>query len=240
VVAIAALEQAARTLEPGLSVVGLRDIELLEAVKVFPGERVDIEIAAERAEIASGALETRGKLTSDGKERHRAVIRLGANIPDAPIEERSTPRDAGPIASELYRTFFHGPSFQVVDRTFVDDDHVLARSPRLTLPFGADIAEEARVVALVRELAFQACGAHLLVIDGELALPVGIAELDVHGTPRDGEVVDALAVRRGADDRHRWFDVTTYGEDGRVLERMRGARFRLLAKVRPARGRSKS
>ncbi len=231
VVALAALEQAARTLEPSLAVASLRDVELAQPLKVFPGKRVDVVVRADRGESDDRGLEVAASTWTGDDLHHRAVVRLACDSPEPPSPEWEAPDERGPDAVALYKTFFHGPSFQVVAATSVRDDVALGRSPALDLPLGADLPEEARCTALARELALQTCGAHMLVSSRELALPVGVGALEIHERPRDGEVVEALARARGADATHRTYDVVTRGEDGRILETLRGVRFRLLAKI---------
>lgn len=233
VVALAALEQAALALEPTLGVVGLREVRFDAPLKVFPTHATEVRVRAERLRAVHDALLISAS-TWTSVLHHHGVVRLAPTRSPAPSASRASDAGSmreGPDREVLYRAFFHGPSFQVIASSRVGEDVAWTRAVPLALPLGEDVPAPARVRALAREVALQACGICLQYGRGELALPVGVDELDVHDDAHEGEVVEALARLRHADATARVLDVTLSGADGRVIESLRGVRFRLLGKL---------
>jgi hypothetical protein len=140
----------------------------------------------------------------------------------APAESAEPPvrREPATVADEVYRIYFHGPAYQVLDAAWLDDgaavgaivddlpvdrhpdDAVLSTSPRLA------------------ELCFQTAGVWEIGTVGEMALPMHVDRVvPAGGTEPSG--LDHAVVRPGDDGR---FDASVVGKDGTVVLRMEGYR----------------
>ncbi len=115
----------------------------------------------------------------------------------------------GPVvgADDIYRIYFHGPAYQVVDAAWRDGDRVVGRLaedlPPNHRPDNAPLLVEPRLI----ELCFQTSGILELGMTGRLALPLRVGRVSLHPvadqvgrwkavvTPRaDGRGVDAVVV----------------------------------------------
>jgi hypothetical protein len=110
-------------------------------------------------------------------------------------------------ADDIYRIYFHGPAYQVVDAVWCDGDRVIGRLadglPPNHRPDDAPLLVEPRLI----ELCFQTAGILELGTTGRLALPLRVGRVSLYPvtdqvgswkavvTPRaDGRGVDAVVV----------------------------------------------
>ena len=150
------------------------------------------------------------------------------------------PSDPVVGADDIYRIYFHGPAYQVVDAAWRDGDRVVGRLaddlPPNHRPDDAPLLVEPRLI----ELCFQTAGILELGTTGRLALPLRVGRVsllpvpDPVGrwqavvTPRaDGRGVDAVVVD---DVGHVRIDLEAYetialpgGVDEPTLEPLRRA-----------------
>jgi NAD(P)-dependent dehydrogenase (short-subunit alcohol dehydrogenase family) len=230
VVGIELMGAAALALGPEIEARVLEDVAFETPLKVPPNRPVAVEVRAGRPEGEAGRI--LAAIRTEGGLHHRAVIRVGGTPTDEPAPELAdeTTLGEGPDAARLYKTFFHGPSFQVLEATRVGGGYLVARSVPLREPLGRSLAEPARWRAMAREVAFQAAGAFLVVAEKRLALPVAVERLTRHADPTPGERVRAIARRRATGEDLR-FDVWLTDERGRPLETLIGLAFRQLGKL---------
>jgi acyl transferase domain-containing protein/acyl carrier protein/NAD(P)-dependent dehydrogenase (short-subunit alcohol dehydrogenase family) len=229
VVGLEVLAEAASSLAPGLALTGYRDVSFSKPLKVFPGQPVDV-IARARRGAANGALEVGATLCTASGTHHEGRVLLAGSVAK-PASFGAIPPDPGPAHDEIYRTFFHGPSFRVLATTAVNGASTWGRSVALEPALGEGIPGASRTRALAREVALQTAGVHLLTRFREAALPLGFAAIDVHSSAKPGERVEALATLRAREGDISTFDVTLRGEDQRSLETYRGVTFRRLASL---------
>ena len=112
-------------------------------------------------------------------------------------------------SEDIYKRFFHGPSFQVLNGvTAATSDGLMVDGSVRHM----SIAGGLQTIPLVLEAAFQAAGLHGMMINGVMALPQAIRTVVVHGSVRDDEALQ-LTVRKDGDA----YDVDVTGENGRIL-----------------------
>ncbi|MGZ4740494.1 MAG: polyketide synthase dehydratase domain-containing protein, partial [Ilumatobacteraceae bacterium] len=106
-------------------------------------------------------------------------------------------------ADDIYRIYFHGPAYQVVDAAWRDGDRVIGRIaddlPPNHRPGNAPLLVEPRLI----ELCFQTAGIFELGTTGRLALPLRVAKVSLHPVP---------------DQVGRWKAVVTPRSDGRGVD----------------------
>ena len=122
----------------------------------------------------------------------------------------------------IYQTYFHGPSFQVLDGILsVDKTSVLAVFKRPAAPLWKNGQQKLVFHPLVFEALFQACGWRDIQFDRTMALPdaVGAAIVYDH-EPTDPDTLFLYGVFKGrTEDNRSLYDAWAFDEDyGLVAE----------------------
>ena len=122
------------------------------------------------------------------------LARTGDHAPMPAIAHAALPGDAPSVAArEIYRTYFHGPAYQVLDTVWTAGGDALGRMAE-HLPPDADLAMllDPRQI----ELCFQTAGIwELHAHGGHLALPREVEELRWNGGAGGGPMVAHVHVR---------------------------------------------
>ncbi|HET8953226.1 MAG TPA: SDR family NAD(P)-dependent oxidoreductase [Solirubrobacteraceae bacterium] len=176
--------EAAHVLLPGWEVVALEDVELLAPFKFYRDEPRTIELRALVTGGEDGTLVADcrliGRRTLPGQGESETLhftgrARLARELPQPP--EARTPPAEGSAAvghDDVYRVYFHGPAYQVLDRAWRDNGHIVgALSPDLPPdhePADPDTLFTPRLV----ELCFQTAGVWELGTAGRMALPTHV------------------------------------------------------------------
>ena len=178
--------EAARALLPGWQVVALEDVELLAPFKFYRDEPRTLELRALRARRRRR--HARGRLPADRAAHaarpgraadaslHAAARAWRARRPAPPPADgplRRT-RATGVGHDGVYRVYFHGPAYQVLDRAWRDNGHAIGRLagdlPADHEPPGSPIDFVPRLI----ELCFQTAGVWELGTAGRMALPTHV------------------------------------------------------------------
>jgi phosphopantetheinyl transferase len=118
---------------------------------------------------------------------------------------------------EIYRRFFHGPSFQVLTSIFgVSADGLVGEGRVDDEPLGG---ERLLTCPLVLEAAFQAAGLHRMLVTHTMGLPFEVEEVQLYRRPAGLGPEAALSVTAELDGSR--YNVDVDAVDGPVL-RMRG------------------
>jgi len=122
-------------------------------------------------------------------------VRLGAYGDRAAAAARAALPDVPPsvAAAEIYRTYFHGPAYQVLDAVWAEDGIALGRMAERLPPdtAGAMVLDPRRI-----ELCFQTAGIwEIRAHGGRLALPREVEELRWAGGAAAGPVVARVIAR---------------------------------------------
>ncbi|HZD73614.1 MAG TPA: SDR family NAD(P)-dependent oxidoreductase, partial [Actinomycetota bacterium] len=230
VMGIEAFAELAALALPGWRVAAVEDVRFLAAVKFYRDEPRQLLLSGRpRAEgdelVADCELRTVRQLAGrpepqvtthfTGRVRleRAAAVEPPAGTPPAPTGTAVERQD-------IYRVYFHGPAFQVLERAWRDGERVVGRLrgdlPAGYAPAGASLLMAPRLI----ELAFQTAGIRELGISGRMGLPAQVGRVAlprpierpagplyaIVGPPSEGGTVDADVV----------------DERGRVLVRMQG------------------
>ncbi len=213
--------EAAHALLPGWQVVALEDVELLAPVKFYRDEPRTLELHAQIRDGDDGTMvadcQLVGRRPRPGQQEQETLhftgrARLSRTFPAAPqrdVPESAAEGHAVVGHAEVYRVYFHGPAYQVLESAWRDNGHLVGAFAT-DLPPGHEPAEPAtEFLPRLIELCFQTLGVWELGTTGRLWLPSHVdrvlryAGADDPGalwavvTPRDGdggadaEVVDA-------------------------------------------------
>jgi hypothetical protein len=216
VMGIEAFAETARALLPEHSVTALEDVDLQAPFKFYRDEPRTLEL---RALIRDGGEDLLadcrlvGRRTLAGGDEVETVhftgrARLSRRTPDAPtVEPPGRPAGAEADHDDVYRIYFHGPAYQVLDRAYRHNGEVVGELAADLPPDHEPPELPTLMVPRLIELCFQTAGVWELGTAGRLALPthadriVRFPGADAPGRlaaivrPReDGETLDAKVV----------------------------------------------
>jgi hypothetical protein len=225
-----AFAEVAGLLAPGYRVAAVEDVDFLAPLKFYrdeprtltigavvrrdgPDLLADCRLQGERLLPGSDAPQVTTHFT--GRVRLTRAARE-AEHDDTPLKEaeRTVP------AADVYKVYFHGPAYQVVDRAWRFDGGCIGR-------FAADlppnhVPETAPTVIGPRlvELCFQAAGLWQAGREGVLGLPLHVDAVRVLGDPATASgSLYAVVQPRGEQ-----YDCAVVDERGTVLVRLEGYR----------------
>jgi len=196
VMGLEAFAEAARVLFPDQAVVGFEDVDFLAPFKLYRDEPREFEVLALPREREGGAVVSCsliGRRTLRGQTepqetlhfRARVLLAPAAGEPDREAAPQPAPKTAL-AAEDLYRVYFHGPAFQVIDRAWRDGETVIGRFAE-QLPDAYTPAERPMVTApRLIELCFQAAGAGEIAATGRMGLPSRIERVRLQGADESG------------------------------------------------------
>jgi hypothetical protein len=123
----------------------------------------------------------------------------------------------------IYRVYFHGPAFQVLEGVQSDGKRVVGKF-RLDLPPMTGQPKETLVAPLLIELCLQTAGVWEIGKTGVLALPTAIDQVVVHKTPQDGAIVYAEIEPQQIEGDQLGFDARVIDAEGNLYIELRGYR----------------
>jgi len=225
--AFAALAQLAA---PGLHVAGVEQMEYRSPVKFYRDEPRTLALRAtirpaKDGLVADCSLSASRSLKGDEAPRwtthFTGSVRLTAEPPARERDETPTKRpDRYVKHDDVYRVYFHGPAYQVLDEGWQYDGGAVGRFaadlPAGHVPQAVPTATQPRLA----ELCFQTAGLWEIGTTGQMSLPAHIDRVVTLGTPQPG--VPLFAIVHPAGDGG--FDCRVVDASGDVLVRMDGYR----------------
>ncbi len=224
VMGIEGFAEAAHVLAPGWHVAAVEDVELLAPFKFYRDEPRTLELKARVRDGGDGTLvadcELVGRRTVKGAgeqaTRHfTGRARLTREAPEAPTAPPPGQAGDGVGRDDVYRVYFHGPAYQVLQSAWRDNGHVVGAFAD-DLPAGHAPGDRAtEFVPRLIELCFQTAGVFELGTEGRMALPTH---------------VDRVTRYAGADDPGHLFAVVNHrpeGVDAEVVDEHGRVRIRL-------------
>ncbi|HYU32318.1 MAG TPA: SDR family NAD(P)-dependent oxidoreductase [Thermoanaerobaculia bacterium] len=186
VMGVEAFAEAASFLFPDLSVLGVEDVEFLAPFKFYRGAartltiRVQVrpdgeDLLAECSLLGSRTLP--GQTAPQVTEHFRARVRLAPEAP--PVMDDTGPsvhvaESPAVHADDIYKVYFHGPAYQVMDEAWKDGDQVEGRMAHDLPPNHRPEAEPTLMEPRLIELCFQTAGIGELGASGRMALPLSV------------------------------------------------------------------
>jgi hypothetical protein len=178
---------------PGWRVAAVEDVRFLAPVKFYRDEPRTLTLQARLAPdgddvVADCRLTSLRQLAN--REEPQATthftgrVRLTSATPEASPPAGPSPAAPGGRTVEredIYRIYFHGPAYQVIERAWRDGEQTVgllpAELPADHEPADAPLATAPRLL----ELCFQTAGVHQLGTSGRMALPERIGRVAVVG-----------------------------------------------------------
>jgi acyl transferase domain-containing protein len=225
--AFAALAQLAA---PDLHVAGVEQMEYHSPVKFYRDEPRTLTLRAtirpaKDGLVADCSLSASRSLKGDEAPRwtthFTGRVRLSAGPPAHERDETPTKRPDRYVGhDDIYRVYFHGPAYQVLDEGWQYDGGAVGRLaadlPAGHVPQAVPTGTQPRLA----ELCFQTAGLWEIGTTGQMSLPAHIDRVVTLGTPRPG--VPLFAVTHPGSDGG--FDCRVVDASGDVLVRMDGYR----------------
>ena len=224
--------ETASALVPGFKVIELENVELLAPFKFYRDEPRSVILHALLRDGGDGTLladcELIGRrvLRGQGEQETRhftgraRLARKAPAAPKAPIPpEEAESGQTGVSREHVYRVYFHGPAYQVLDRAWRDDGHVVGRLAG-ELPADHEPASQPTELApRLIELCFQTAGVWELGTIGRMGLPTHVDRV-IRFAPskKAGRLWAVVTPREGA------IDADVVDDTGHVRVRLEGYR----------------
>jgi hypothetical protein len=229
VMGLESFAEIARLPFPHWHVAAIEDVSFLEPFKFYRGEPRELTLNAQfRADGDAMVADCEligvrhlKKQTEPRITRHFvARVRLTRQAPQTP--DAASPELAGEAhkveAGDVYRVYFHGPAFQVLDSAWGDGPGKMVGRMRDPLPQDHVPAERPLTMAPRHvELCLQTAGIYEVGTTGHMRLPYRIRRLVKYREPEPGETMYSV-VRERPD--HSGFDAEVLDGGGSVYLRL--------------------
>jgi Polyketide synthase dehydratase/KR domain len=227
VMGMEAFAETARLLAPDLHVAAVENVDFRVPLKFYRDEPRTLTITAllrpDGDDLLAECQLSAERLLPGTEQPQRTVhftgsVRLTANPPALDVAD-SKPGDETPSLTpeQVYRLYFHGPAYRVVDSAWQQDDGAAAR-------FAADLPPQVDQPVLIGprlvELCFQTVGLLEAGTAGVLALPMHVDAVRLNGQP----VERAGLVATARPDGHGGFDCAVRDDEGTLVLRVDGYR----------------
>jgi hypothetical protein len=154
-----------------------------------------------------------------------AEVRLTRAASEPPSVTFAAPApDTLPIDQELiYRAYFHGPAYQVLERARVDGQQAVGLMPATLPPNTAPANADSLIAPRLIELCFQTAGIWEMATKGVMALPLAIGSVTTYRQPEQAGGARLYALVTALDGGAS-FDAQVVDEAGQVYVELRGYR----------------
>jgi acyl transferase domain-containing protein/NAD(P)-dependent dehydrogenase (short-subunit alcohol dehydrogenase family)/acyl carrier protein len=204
VMGLEAFAEAALSVLPGWHVESIENIDFSAPFKFYRGEPRTVTVQT-RFRSLDGAVQADCVLIGQRTLINQAEplitrhftgsVRLTKETPAAPREVKLiSPEGSAIEARDIYRVYFHGPAYQVLERAWWDGIRMVGRFSH-HLPANHQPADRpALVEPRLIELCFQTAGLWEMATQGRLGLPLHIDQVRVWPVPRgfEGELLAAV------------------------------------------------
>jgi hypothetical protein len=235
--AVETLAEAAALWKPGATVVGLRDVEIVNAL-MFQGQPVAATVSVSPVEgglactLSSELRDRKHRLIQADRLHAKAIVELGDRPPDI-----TTPPPGQPHAGWFPNRYpddallYHGAPLRYLKQCFYQYDGGWGKiiAPPLAELAGPRSASGWIFPVAVLDACVVTCGSFVfLQFGGQLEVPHGFARLRIVRQPNEGETCVVRVYFRGRTDKHSTFDFTLFGEDNSVVLEAQGYRTILV------------
>ena len=232
VMGIEAFAEAARCLLPGWYVAAIENVNFLVPFKFYRNQprvlAIEAVIRPQRDTLlAECRLIGRRSLTNQAEPQltthFTAQVRLTKQLPNAAVVPAlGSPNGHIIKAADIYRIYFHGPAYQVLERAWSDGDRIVGKMAK-NLPCNHFPPEQPILMApRLIELCFQTSGLWEMSALGRMGLPQYIDRISLLRSPDQAEG-DLYAVIVPNPDQGS-FDADVVDAAGNPYVQMRGYR----------------
>ena len=244
VMAVETFAEAAILMRPDLTVVAIEDLAFEAPLKLYRDQERSAVVRLiptwdKNGRVILATMETERELAGGLRQRIRhfkARLHLDQDLPL--VRSDPPPNGRGPAIDKeaIYRAYFHGPSFQVLERVTTESDGRMAgwMSPGTELP---PLRRPGKLAAqpMFTELAFQAAGMVEMQKNNKQGLPSGVRRLRLHRTPDCADTkhqVAAWVIPHGSNGETQ-YGIKVIDDRGYVLLELDGYRTSTLPNSLP-------
>jgi len=239
VMGLEAFAETALCLLPGWNVEAIEDVEFLAPFKFYRNEPRTLSVEALihlEGNVVVADCRLIGRRSLPGQTDPQTTMHFTARVRMAKSHPQweTAPRPALPAgatieARDIYRLYFHGPAYQVVERAWWDGKRIVAEMARELRnnhhPAGLPTVMAPRLI----ELCFQAAGLWEMGARGRMGLPQRIGRVSVAPAPLPTE--GALYAAVTPDPKRESFDAEVVDAAGNRYVRLSGYRTVALPAV---------
>ena len=213
----------------GYRVAGAEDVDFLAPVKFYHDEPRTLTVAAVTGPDPAGGDDLLAHCTLTAERRlpgSDAPVRTThftgrVRLTAAPVDEERSTLDRAehePVveSEDVYRFYFHGPAYQVVESAWRDGEGSTARLPESLADDRSPVDAPLTLAPRLVELCFQAAGLWDAAREDLLALPLSVGRVRVLLDP--ATAAGRLVAHAEALDGH--FDAVVVDDEGRVVVRV--------------------
>jgi acyl transferase domain-containing protein/NAD(P)-dependent dehydrogenase (short-subunit alcohol dehydrogenase family) len=232
VMGIEGFAEAVKSVLPGWHIAAVEDVNFLAPFKFYRNAPRNLTIEATfrtqgDAIIAECRLIGSRQLPNQPQPQQTthftARVRLTRDVPKqatAPAPMATVGKTIG--ANDVYRVYFHGPAYQVIERAWHDQGRIVAQMPK-ALPANHKPAERPTAMApRLMELCFQTAGLWELGTQSRMGLPAHVERVSLLRSPELAE--GSLHAVVTPDPKGETFDAEVVDAAGNVYVRMAGYR----------------
>jgi acyl transferase domain-containing protein/NAD(P)-dependent dehydrogenase (short-subunit alcohol dehydrogenase family)/acyl carrier protein len=232
VMGLEALVEAAKLVFPDRYLSAIEDVTFESPFKFYRNEPRDVTVRAhfklDGSDIVAdcrleGSRKLHGKEAPEVTTHFTARVRLAEQPPHVEKRERFAPPEniKKVEAGDIYRVYFHGPAYQVVENSWRSGEEVVGvfneSLPANHQPADRPTAADPRLI----ELCFQTAGLYELAGKSRMGLPYQVGRVEFFQSPATAKGHLRAAVTAAGEDR---FDAQVVDDEGQVFLRLRGYR----------------
>jgi len=231
VMGIEAMAETARLLFPDLYVAAIEDVNFLAPFKFYKNQprvvTVQAVYSADGDDIVAdcrltGSRKLHGQDEAETTTHFTGRVRLTAKAPkagkgSAPVTDAKKKA----AASNIYKVYFHGPAYQVIDNAWRSGKQIVARFADKLPPNHEPENLPLLTAPRFTELCFQASSLTGLAEHSRLGLPGGLREMKILAQPKGAVYAVVVAGTDGAADSH---DISIVDAKGKVYMTISGYR----------------
>ncbi len=223
--------EISHALLPEWTVIAIEDVELLAPFKFYRDEPRTLELDALLRDGGEGTLladcRLVGRRQLAGQAEQETVhftgrVRLAREVPSAPSAEAPPADRAGVAHDDVYRVYFHGPAYQVLDHAYRHDGLLVGCLAADLPPDHDPVQQPTEVDPRLIELCFQTAGVRELGAAGRMALPTHVDRVLRYAVGRPGATFALVRPRGEFGDAATKVDADVVDERGHVLLRIEG------------------
>jgi acyl transferase domain-containing protein len=238
VMGIEAFAEAALCLLPDWHIDSVENVDFLAPIKFYRNEPRTLRLETiihPAGDVLSADCRLLGRRTLPNQPEPQVTthftgrVRLTRELPQAVIRPKlSSPAGAMVTAADVYRVYFHGPAYQVVEQAWWNDGRMIAQLAR-NLPANHHPPELTTAISpRLIELCFQTAGLLELGMEGHLGLPQHVGQVRVLRPPE--LVVGPLYAVVTPQAQPAQFDVEVIDTDGNLYLQLISYRTVVLPK----------
>jgi NAD(P)-dependent dehydrogenase (short-subunit alcohol dehydrogenase family)/3-hydroxymyristoyl/3-hydroxydecanoyl-(acyl carrier protein) dehydratase len=203
----------------------MKNIKFQLPVKLLKNKPIDIRIKAAKEETIKMQIESdfiNSKGAKMGETRIHFLSEYNDNMKHMPNDVKlpTIKSKKYKINSEtIYKTYFHGPSFQVLDGILnIDKESVIGvfKKPQAKLLGENDMNYIFH--PMIIEAVFQTCGWRDIYLENKMTLPDQIGEIYIKDNNPDPEKLYTCAIYKGINDYGKSiYDAYSFNENGEII-----------------------